>query len=222
MQPTQPNWLLLLFLILLLALSANALWLSEIFLVRGGGGIDWAFPTHYSVFVIALLAVIAYLLPFRFIRSAAYSQLIRSAAEIYPVTLIAFFLSKTIFFSLYSGFYGYLSPNLFRLLLVLLVLLVSFSIHFVTRRNLHRIRWGHGFFVAAGIITVVPLSILTVRFFSGFGEGRTFVDAIKMGYPYFWIVGMMGLLGTRTALWGVVQEQAFFKSDILDDLTEDD
>lgn len=207
---------------LLLALLANALWLSEIFLVHGWEGIHWAFPVHYSVFVIALLAVIAYLLPFRFIRSAPYSQLIRSTAEIYPVTLIAFFLSKTIFFSLYSGFYGYLSAYPFRLLLVLLVLLVSFSIHFVTRRNLHRIRWGHGFFVAAGILSVVPLSILTVRFLPGFGEGSTFVDAIKMGYPYFWIVGMMGLLGMRTALWGSPQERVFSKSNILDDLTEED
>ncbi|MBK7871281.1 MAG: hypothetical protein IPJ74_11690 [Saprospiraceae bacterium] len=140
----------------------------------------------------------------------------------YPATLVAFFLAKTILFSIYTQLYGYLNGNALLALLLVVVLLIAFSIHFVTKKTLHRVRWGHGFFIALGIVTVVPLSILTVRLLPGFGEHKSFVDAVKMGYPFFWITVMMGLLGMRTAMWKPESDVTVTQEDILDDFSEED
>lgn len=206
---------------LLLALVANALWLAELLQVVGWEGMGWVSYLHYSVFVIALFAVAAYVLPFRWIRQVSWMQVGQAALETYPATVVAFFLAKTILFSIYTRLYGYLNGNMLLLLLVVVVLLISFSIHFVTKKSLHRVRWGHGFFVAAGIVTVVPLSIMTVRFIPGFSHDASFVSAVKMGYPFFWIVIMMGILGLRTAMWRPEPDVPATQEDILDDLPED-
>ncbi len=216
------KWLPTLLLIMLLAVLSNALWLLEVLFVSGWEGIAWlSLRLHYGALAAALCAVFAYLLPFRTLRNAAWANLGIAALEIYPAALIAFFLAKTLLFSLYTRFYGYLNSNLLLLLLGLVVLLISFSIHFVTKGQLHRVRWGHGFFVAAGIVTVVPLSMLSVQMLPGFGTGITFVDAVKMGYPFFWIVVMMGLLGIRTASWQPESEVEIVENDILDDWRDD-
>lgn len=206
---------------LVLALIANALWLVELLQVIGWEGMDWVSYLHYSVFIIALFAVAAYVLPFRWIHHISWMQIGQAALETYPATVVAFFLAKTILFSIYTRLYGYLNGNMLLLLLVVVVLLISFSIHFVTKKSLRRVRWGHGFFVAAGIVTVVPLSIMTVRFFPGFSEEASFVSAVKMGYPFFWIVVMMGVLGLRTAMWKPEIDVPVTQEDILDDLPED-
>ncbi|HMO37785.1 MAG TPA: hypothetical protein PKC76_08425 [Saprospiraceae bacterium] len=207
---------------LLLALSANVLWLLELANTGSSDDGEWISQLHYSVFVIALLAVMAYVLPFRWLHRIPWMPVGQAILEIYPATLVAFFLSKTILFSIYTRLYGYLNGNLLLALLVLVVLLISFSIHFVTKKNLRPVRWGHVFFVATGIISTVPFSILTARFLPEFSGGSTFVDAVRMGYPYGWIVLMMGLLGTRTALWEPASEEPETQDHILDDLPEED
>jgi hypothetical protein len=46
--------------------------------------------------------------------------------------------------------------------------------------------------LVAVFITVVPASLATVEWIPGFGNGITFVDAVKMGYPMFWINVLLG------------------------------
>ncbi len=213
------NYLKAIFLTLGLAFFANALWLIEITRFIGWEGMEWVSSLHYSVFVIALLAVVAYVLPFRFVRQVSWAQAGQATLEMYPATLVAFFLAKTLLFSLYMQLYGYLNRNLMLLVLGLVVVLISFSIHFVTQKSLHRVHWVHGLFVAAGIMMVVPLSTMTVRFLPS--NGVTFIDAVKMGFSYFWIVLMMGVLGIRTASWKPKSDVNPAQDNILDDLPED-
>ncbi|MDX1940833.1 MAG: hypothetical protein SFU99_09805 [Saprospiraceae bacterium] len=201
---------------------SNALWLAEIKLIVGWEGLGWLSYIHYSVFIIALFSVLSYVMPFYFIRDISRRQFWQATLEMYPATLVAFFLAKTILFSIYTQFYGYLNSNSLLALLLVVVLLIAFSIHFITKKTLHRVRWGHGLFIALGMVTVVPLSILSVELFPGFGNGSGFVDAVKMGYSFFWITVMMGLLGMRTAMWKPESEATITQDDILDDLSEED
>jgi hypothetical protein len=45
------------------------------------------------------------------------------------------------------------------------------------------------------------LGNITVFFIHGFGNSDTLVDAVKMGYPQFWICVLMGLSGILTLVY---------------------
>lgn len=218
----QHNWLPLILFPIALAILSNALWLGELTQVVGWESLAWLSHLHYSVFIIALLAVVAYVIPFRIIHRTPWLELGQAVLEIYPATLIAFFLSKTILFSIHTQWYGYFNYYIFVGLLVLVVLLISFSIHLVTLKLLRRVRFTHGFYMAIGIVMAVPLSLATVRLLPAFNGDVSFVSAVKMGYPFFWIVMLMGFLGMRSAVWQVKTPIETTQEDILDDLPEEE
>jgi len=219
---TQHNWLPLFLLPLTLAILSNALWLGELTQIVGWESMAWLAHLHYSVFIIALLAVVAYVMPFRLIHRTPWLQIGQAVLEIYPATLIAFFLAKTILFSIHTRLYGYFNFYIFVGLLILVVLLISFSIHLVTLKLMRRVRFTHGFYIAIGIVMTVPLSLATVRLIPGLNGDTSFVSAVKMGYPFFWIVILMGFLGSRSAVWREKSALETTKDDILDDLPEEE
>lgn len=218
---TSFNWFFLLFPSLVLALVANALWLGEIFWIVGWEGFSWISHLHYSVFVIALLAVVAYVLPFRMLHRTPWIYVGQAILEIYPATLIAFFLAKTLLFSIHTQFFGYLNYSAMVALLIVVVLLISFSIHLVTSKLLRRVRFTQGIYVAVGIMLALPLSFATIRIFPAWATSHSFVDAVKMGYPFFWIVLLMGFLGIRSAIW-TAKPDHIHQEDILDDFSNQD
>ena len=71
--------------------------------------------------------------------------------------------------------------------------------HNVTSRWLVRVKQLQ--IILLAILSVYPLCVFTVKMFPGYGNGNNFVDAVKMGYPYFWIVLLMGLCGIVSNLY---------------------
>lgn len=206
--------------ILGLALLAYALWFVEINYFIGWEGMEWLTPTHYSVFGIAALVVVAYLLPLRLLSKKPLNALAKAGIELYFVALAAYFLEKLVLLTLYTQFYGFLNPDWLLVLQVLVLVMTVLSFHFVTQRWLQPLRWQQTLVFGAAMLLPYPLSLLSARYLFHFNQGGI-LDAIKIGYPFFWItllMGIAGLIATQNftkALAPVAQE------DILDDLPEE-
>lgn len=211
-----------LFGILVLALLAYALWFAEIHYFIGWEGTEWLSYTHYSIFGIAAMVVISYLLPLRLLSNKPWSLLAKAGTELYFVVLAAYFLEKLVLLTLYTQFYGFLNRDWLLVLQVLVIAMTVLSFYFITQRWLQALRWQQTLIFGAAMLLSYPLSLLSVRYLFNFSKDRIFLDAIKMGYPFFWITLLMGIAG-------LIATKNFNKSpapptqeDILDDIREED
>ena len=50
-------------------------------------------------------------------------------------------------------------------------------------------------FITLLLLLIIPLSLLTIQIYTGFGHGTDWIDAVKMGYPIFWTTMFLGLIG---------------------------
>jgi hypothetical protein len=41
----------------------------------------------------------------------------------------------------------------------------------------------------------IPLSLITILLIPGFGHQTGWIDAVKMGYPVFWVTVLLGVAG---------------------------
>lgn len=208
-------------LVLLLALLAYVLWFLEIHYAVGWEGSAWLSYSHYSVFVIAALVVLAYLLPIRLMLHQPLSRLAKAATELYFVALAAYFLEKLILITLFTQFYGFLDRNWLLLLQVLVIAMTVMSFYFITQRWLERLRWEQIVVFAIAMLLPYPLSLYSVQYLFNFSESEGFTDAIKMGYPFFWITLLMGIAGILATRHFKKATPPLPKEDILDDLPEE-
>lgn len=209
-------------LIFFLALLAYGLWFAEIHFFIGWDGMEWLPYSHYSVFGIAALVVAAYLAPFWMLRSASMSRLAKAGIELYFVVLAAYFLEKLILLTLFTQFYGFLDQDWLLLLQVLVLAMTVLSFYFITQRWLEPLRWQQLLVFAAAIILPYPLSLLSLRFLFHFGAGFGFTESFKIGYPFFWIVLLLGIAGIIATQNFKKPIQQTLQEDILDDLGEED
>lgn len=208
--------------IFLFALAAYALWFAEINYFIGWEGTEWLSYSHYSVFVIAALVVVAYLLPLRLLMNKPLNRLAKAGTELYFVVLAAYFLEKLILLTLFTQFYGFLDRDWLLVLQVLVVAMTATSFYFITQRWLEPLRWQQVLVFTGALLLPYPLSLLSLRFLFNYGEGSGVTAAFKMGYPFFWVVLLMGIAG-------IIATQNFKKTlippsqeDILDDLPEEE
>lgn len=208
--------------ILGLALLAYALWLVEINYLIGWEGTEWLAHTHYSVFVIAALVVLAYLLPLRLLAHKPLVVLAKAGIELYFVTLAAYLLEKLVLLTLYTQFYGFLNRDWLLILQVLVLAMTVLSFYFVTQRWLQSLRWQQTLVFGAAMLLPYPLSVLSARLLFNFSKNPAFLDAIKWGYPFFWITLLMGIAGL-IATKNFTKKVAFpVQEDILDDLPDEE
>ncbi len=186
-------------LILFLAGTANTLWLAEVIWMTGWEGLSWLWQPQYSAYTGVALAVSAYLLPFILIGKVTGPRLWISAVELFFSGVVAFLIARNILYGLYGGMAVLtISPNLLYLMLAALLALAAGSFYLTTQRRLARTGISYYFWLFAALGAPVALSLLTVQVFPGLGSGATLADAVKMGYPLFWIVlclGAVSLLG---------------------------
>jgi hypothetical protein len=46
--------------------------------------------------------------------------------------------------------------------------------------------------IVAVFISIVPASLISIEWVKGFASTESFVDAVKMGYPVFWLNTLLG------------------------------
>lgn len=213
----QKNWVTPLLISIGLAGLALAVWLGEITLRLSWEGFQWLLAFHYSVFVIAALVVIAYLVPFYLLSRFSTQRLLAAATELYFVVLASYFLEKAVLLTLYSQLYGFFNKDWLLLIQVLVLVLTSFSFYFITQRWLQSLRSQQVLVIGLGFLLPVPLSIFTIYIIPGFSTGRWLADALKMGYPFFWTVLLMGIVGIISTRFIKNVEPKPTQDDILDD-----
>lgn len=206
--------------ILLLSILSMAAWLYEIVYRIGWFGLNWLGHEHLSVFVIIAAVVLAYLLPFEIIKSKPLSQIILPFIILFVFSLLAYYFIKYELAIFYSR---YISVNRTLLFLQMLTVpyFVAYGFYFVSKQFLLPVQPVLRWQMTLGIILVIPLSLLSVRLYDGLAPAQhSFVDAVKMGYPFFWITFVMGVLGYIAVKQA--KEEALEKKedrpDILDDL----
>ena len=210
-----------LFLILSLGLCAIALWLWELYSHSGWPGLQWVRESYWSVYFILFFTVFAYLFPFRHLKERSPWDLLLPGLVLYTVSLVAFHLAKAILFTLFSPFGATMG---FRLLifLILVIFFTSYGFYLVTQQQIMKVRGRQIMLFMIIITSTVPLSLLTVKLYNGPAAGSytSFIDAVKVGYPFFWIVIGMGLASIYSQLYlGRVPEKetSNYRPDILDD-----
>jgi hypothetical protein len=207
--------------IIILAAFAHSAWLGEIVYRLGWGGLEWLSRSHFSIFFIILFVVAAYLLPLRNESGKKRAELLLPGIFLYTISLIAFHLAKILLFTIYSRMfpvYGY------KLVVALLLIAptAAAGFHYVTDRYIMPVRNIQFFLLILAMLAAVPLSRWSVQAFAGLNlsDGKSFVDAVKMGYPFFWIVFTMGLASILTGRFyrrEVQPPEPPSRDDILDD-----
>ncbi|MFN7115154.1 MAG: hypothetical protein ACK4TA_00045 [Saprospiraceae bacterium] len=207
---------------LLLALLGYALWFIELHYWIGGADFEWLSYAQYSIFVIAALVVLAYLLPLRLLADKPLNHLAKAGVELYFVVLAAYFLEKLILLTLFTQFYGFLDRDWLLVLQVLVLVMTSMSFYFITQRWLKPLRWQQTLVFLLALLLPYPLSLLTLRLLANPSGEFSFLEATRQGYPFFWIILLMGIAGIFAIQHfkkGVVTATS---EDILDDLGDEE
>jgi hypothetical protein len=157
----------------------------------GWKSLDWLRVPLYSVPIVAGLVVASYLLPILMWSKAKWSIILACTASMYAAAFGGYWAGKFLFMALYSRAAS--EKHVWHVwAMILLVTVVAAIFFFLKQRFLFKSGRFHILTLVAVFITVVPASLATVEWIPGFGNGITFVDAVKMGYPMFWINVLLG------------------------------
>lgn len=189
-----PKDQLAIFLSYLLACLAWSLWQFELNFLVGWSGTHWLHVPFYTTPIICGIAAISYMLPlFIWGRNiplykywAIFFLLMGSSWGAYSLAYLAF---ANLYSKIHFGDTGFLVGSS----LFILVFLESF-IFWATRTFFGRSPSFHILSLAFMFIMCVPLSLISIDFFPAFGGGHNFIDAVKMGYPIFWVCLQLGIL----------------------------
>ena len=189
-------------LILILALACIIIWLFEILEIKGWFGLDWLDGHLYSPYAITLLVVFAYLTPFLIHRQANPNRLFFLVLLLCGVGILGFEAGKRLSAVPYSRFGSWDAESILILsiMTIALFLFLGISFWFVTHRWIKKNSRKNIFLISFLAVTPIPLSLLMVKIYNFGGPTDTgWIDAVKMGYPFFWIATALGLAGTLIA-----------------------
>lgn len=172
----------------------TALWILEVFFLKGWEGLTWITTVPVAVFPVSLVAAAAVQIGIR--RNATHDT--KKAMLLVPVNTMVFLVCfllcrKSLLELLYVDHLGILGgfTSEFVLNLILLFstpLLFSFFLFLAYRliygEKKHALLWAP----LAGVGTALLLSYATIKIIPSYYRGYTdFIHAFKMGYPCFWI-----------------------------------
>ena len=204
-----------------LAMISMGIWQLEIINRFGWAGLAWLNKGHFSIYLITIFVILAYLLPFSSRMKDSRWHLLYPGMVLFLISIIGFHLGKTLLFIAFSRFSLVPLPILLAAI-ILLWGLTAYFFHVVTKRWIAPVKKSHFFLVIISIIGTIPLSLITVKFYNGPSSDQytSFVDAVKTGLPYFWIVINLGITGLYTNQFLIADEPAspvLTREDILDD-----
>ncbi len=207
--------------IILLAILANIAWLFEIVQLIGWEGSYWLQATHYSVYFINLLVVIAYLTPVYLIKKTDWQKLLYTAIELYAVAIVAYLISKSVLYTMYGGIYAFLNFYSTLGILFLIPIMTGVSYFLVTKRQLYPLSWRSAIPLSLAMLLPIFLSWLTMQVLPGFDRISVSIgspNVIKMGYPFFWITLLMGMASLINLHYFQKTTSRPTQPDLLDDL----
>lgn len=186
--------------IVTLAFAGTIIWLVEILAIKGWHGLNWLKGSLYAPYFSTLLAVFAFITPFCFSSTLSKVKIVVSILILYIISIFCFKLGQTLSFSMYSRLFilnKYYPEYPFNIIGISLLLFpfLGFTYWIVSNLLLLKNKKTNIIFLTALIISSIPLSLLTIQLFTGFGTHKGWIDAVKMGYPIFWLTIGLGLAG---------------------------
>ena len=186
--------------ILIAAILNISFWLFEILVIKKWASLNWLKPPLYAPYAIVLLTTLAYLAPIQLHYRASRINWLISVGGLYLFSLAEFHAGKQLCYALYSRYWIITKIDLaigctaIGLLFSGLAAACAFS----SRQLNRKISYKPIFVNAVLFICVIPLSLLSIKLIPGFGAGSGWIDAVKMGYPAFWITILIGVAALRT------------------------
>lgn len=204
-----------------LALAAITSWLTELIWRTGWDEFSWLWGAQNSIFGIIALVVIAYLLPVGILKSISWKRLWLPGLELYFVGIIAFFLTKSIVYSLFLPFPVFdLSPYLLWLILAALVATSASSFYYLTRNYLYPVKIAFIPVMIGTELLAAALSVLAAYLFLEQGPvDQILLAAVRAGFPFFFITLLLGLMSILSIKkLSVFQKNEDQQDEILDDM----
>ena len=190
--------------ILLLAMLAETIWLYEIVVRIGWTSLGWLEKDLFSPFAVCFCAATAYILPFLIKYKHIDGKVILTWLSFIFINITVFYMGDAVLKSLFSRFSMALSiaDNLkMRLLGLLAVGIFSFGYYFVTNELIIKVCKQQVALFILIVFFMFVLCVVTVSVFDGFGHATGFTEAIKMGYPQFWVCVLLGVSGILTNMY---------------------
>lgn len=192
--------------ILLLAALSESTWLYEMKVRFDWVSLIWLKKDLYSAWFVCMCAATAYLLPFLVKYRRIDSKVILTWLTFICLNISAYYMGDAVLKNLFSPvieFLTFTDSLKFRLLGVFAVCLFAFGYHFITYHLIMEVRKQQAVLFFASAFLMFLLGNLTVLVIVGFGKGDSLADAVKMGYPQFWICLLLGVSGILTNLYFV-------------------
>lgn len=194
----------LILLIIPIAIGACCLllWWYELHALIGWQGMGWVRESLTSVYIITGLVVFVFLLPILVELNMSIIWLVIYGLLLYGASLGAFFTAKAVFYTLHAealvtNDHQMIAFSIWKLMGIAIALS---AVYFIPMRHFHKKTDGmHVLTILVAIISVVPASLISVENLPLWGAKMAFVDAVKLGYPVFWIPIFLGLLSTAAA-----------------------
>jgi hypothetical protein len=178
-----------------LAILSQAIWLYEINGKIGWQGTTWLKRDLYSPFLICLFVAMSYIAPFWVRYQKLDARLILTLLTFYMINLSCYLLSKVLFKGLE------IDPTpLLKILGILVFIIFAGGYYYVTNELIMPIQKRMAALFALSILLMYFLSKASILVFKGFGTETQWVDAVKMGYPQFWISILLAVSGSFLVL----------------------
>lgn len=188
-----------LIIIFVFSILGLGLWLYEIVEIKTWFGLNWLSEPLYSPFLAALFAVFAFMTPFIVNKQLTIKKALVSISILYTINIICFQIGKQLCFEMYSRFFWFSETTSNTLLIpikgLFLFIFLGFAYWLTTYKLIKENKKINLFFITVLLLLTIPLSLLTIQINTGFGSGTNWVDAVKMGYPIFWISMLLGFSG---------------------------
>ena len=184
-----------LFIILSLAVTSIAIWLFEMTKVVGWSSLDWLQADLISPYVICCLAAICFMTPIVLKYRKIDSKIILTFLTLSLINIATFFLAETFLKGVFNRLSFFSEKNSFYALGLITFIGFALSYYFVTHYLIVNMPKLFVFVFATSEILMFLLAMITAYFIRGYGNNGYIADAVKMGYPQFWICILLGLCG---------------------------
>lgn len=190
--------------ILLLAILAQALWLYEIVVRIGWANLAWLRKDLISPLGVCFCAATAYLLPFVVKYKQIDGKVILTWLSFICVNIAVFYIGEAVLKNLFSPLIALLSFGKslkMRFFGLLAVSIFAFGYYIITHKLIFNVRKQQLALFPLSVFLMFVLGSISVFLIPGFGNGESIVDAVKMGYPQFWICLLLGVTGILTVIY---------------------
>lgn len=196
-----------LFIIFPLAAASLAIWLFEITKIIGWKSLQWLETDLFSPYIICCLAAACFMTPMLLKYRKIDGKIILTFLTFSLINVIAFFLAEVFFKGIYSR--ADLASNKFAFYFLGVMIFIGFSIgyYLVTHYLIVNMPKLFAAVFATSEVLMFLLAIITVYFIRGYGPNYDLIDAIKMGYPQFWVCILLGLSGVFIIAKNAEQEE---------------